>query len=693
MKLIERRNRVQLTGDAEEYAFEMVATPKIFRMLADNYRYKDEAIIRELSCNGWDAQGDADNLDVPMEVHLPTSSQPYFSIRDFGIGLEKDFLIKTYITFGDSTRTNSNNHIGALGIGSKSPFGYTDSFVVESWKDGEHTICLMYENDLGYYRARVMVHEFDIDKPNGVKITVNVEPDDVRSWQQAAERVYPHFPVQPKFSGYKPDIKLPEYVMEGDGWGLCVGHDDYWRRRTASAIMGNISYPLEYADEKIPQEVHDLMRVKMDVNFNIGDLSIDNSREGLSYDKRTVNNIIYRFKQIISELEAKCSEYFESCDCLWDAAVAHHNITDVIPASIVNNLPTECFKWQGKEVYTIIDGYVEGVKLYKFTKTSAGNARRSESNNIHVHGSFHFVEDDLKVGGQARCREYVKNSTDDKICVVLVKFRDNAVRTEWMERLGILERHMVKASSLPKPTPKPRNSGGSTLNKVEEVSLFVGGRLVSYAWENKQKDLKEGGLYVELKRFQPIHPTKDDYHCYDLESLKNDVQRVLGKDIEVWGIKSQLIEQVESDSNWQNFFDYVKELCEEVSKDSETVDLLWRQESIEEFEDGDFHLTLDSISELMDFAEEGTVLHSLKLDYEKTVLTTEQQEKIRNINRLRSALGEEKLVVCGPYTNLVDRWKQIEEKVPLIKALPWSTDFNDESGYSFANYIHYCLEN
>lgn len=43
-----------------------------------------KAIVREIFANGWDSQKEAGNLDTPIDIHLPTMWEPYFSVRDYG---------------------------------------------------------------------------------------------------------------------------------------------------------------------------------------------------------------------------------------------------------------------------------------------------------------------------------------------------------------------------------------------------------------------------------------------------------------------------------------------------------------------------------------------------------------------------------------------------------------------------------
>jgi hypothetical protein len=79
---IEERN-IEQSGNFAESQFTIKASRKAFKILSDSlYSDKIKAIIRELSCNAYDAHVDAKNLDTPFDIHLPSVLEPIFYIRD-----------------------------------------------------------------------------------------------------------------------------------------------------------------------------------------------------------------------------------------------------------------------------------------------------------------------------------------------------------------------------------------------------------------------------------------------------------------------------------------------------------------------------------------------------------------------------------------------------------------------------------
>ena len=140
-------NEAVLSNVGQIGEFRIRNSAKAFSILSSGlYANKIRAIIRELSCNAVDAHKAAGTTDVPFEVHLPTALEPFFYIRDFGIGLNHDQVTNIYTTYFESTKTASNDFIGALGLGSKSPFSYTENFTVTAIKDGRKGLYTAFIN-------------------------------------------------------------------------------------------------------------------------------------------------------------------------------------------------------------------------------------------------------------------------------------------------------------------------------------------------------------------------------------------------------------------------------------------------------------------------------------------------------------------------------------------------------------------
>jgi len=87
MKLNEKVTEV-FECDENEKKFNIIANDKMFKILSSKiYANKILAPIRELSTNAYDAHVECGKKEIPFEVHVPSSKEKYFSVRDFGKGL------------------------------------------------------------------------------------------------------------------------------------------------------------------------------------------------------------------------------------------------------------------------------------------------------------------------------------------------------------------------------------------------------------------------------------------------------------------------------------------------------------------------------------------------------------------------------------------------------------------------------
>jgi hypothetical protein len=294
--------------------FKIKASAKAFSILSSGlYSNKIKAIIQELSCNAYDSHVAAGKKDVPFDVFLPSILEPSFYIRDYGVGLSDEEVNNVYTTYFESTKTKSNDYVGALGLGSKTPFCYTDNFTVTAWKNGVCRIYTAYINDLGC-PSIVKLSECDSDEPTGVKVEFSLKDkrDNVTFIDEAA-RVYKYFDILPNFINEN-IIPSHDNVLYKDfipGTDIIDLYNSY-NSPKCLAVMGNICYPIEIPSSFIiPDDIAWLFKLHLNqfkIRFNIGELDFQASREGLSYNKHTIESIYSKFREILSKITEKFQE-------------------------------------------------------------------------------------------------------------------------------------------------------------------------------------------------------------------------------------------------------------------------------------------------------------------------------------------------------------------------------------------------
>ena len=129
-----------------------------FKTLIDGiYNNKLGAVIREISSNARDAHIKSENTN-PFEIILDTNNSNLvtkMTIKDYGNGLTKEEMIKYLCTLNSSSKRDSNDFIGFLGIGSKSPFSLVNNYNFTSYKDNNKIV-------LNFFRADNETPHYDI---------------------------------------------------------------------------------------------------------------------------------------------------------------------------------------------------------------------------------------------------------------------------------------------------------------------------------------------------------------------------------------------------------------------------------------------------------------------------------------------------------------------------------------------------
>ena len=290
---------------AQEFVIE--ATGNIMDTLSTRmYTNPIRATIRELVSNGIDANLDKGVSD-PIKVHLPTRLEPEFFVEDFGIGMDNDTIMNVYTHYGNSTKNGSNDRIGGLGLGSKTPFAYTTQFFVTSAKNGKKNTYICFKNE-DNKPAINLVDSEDVDESvTGTKVSFPVKVEDISDFAKEAA-------VTLLFTMSMPDIisnvdsflyyanceNMDEYLAaREEARTKTYSNNDkleYMLRRSSYgdfiAEMGGVAYILD-SSEFLSDEGYSILQYikrKAEVvilHMPIGALSIQSSREGLHYNQRT----------------------------------------------------------------------------------------------------------------------------------------------------------------------------------------------------------------------------------------------------------------------------------------------------------------------------------------------------------------------------------------------------------------------
>lgn len=295
-------------GNVEEVGDFKIKTSAIaFDILSSGlYANKIKAIIRELSCNAYDAQIAAGNGDTPFDIHLPTFLEPTFYIRDYGVGLSHDQVVNIFTTYFESTKSDSNDFVGAMGLGSKAPFSYTSNFTIEAFQNGICNVYTAFINDAGFPSV-IRMETRDTEEPNGLKITVPVQEKDFRNFKSEAIEVFQWFKTVPNEVNDEIEFTKAEMKSYYDIDNIFVRADAtryHSYSYTLLAVMGNIAYPVDlemFTD--MFKHVNENSFNNFVFKFEIGDIEFSASRESLSYTQKTIDAIKQKIQYVFDNTE------------------------------------------------------------------------------------------------------------------------------------------------------------------------------------------------------------------------------------------------------------------------------------------------------------------------------------------------------------------------------------------------------
>lgn len=594
-------NSAVLSNVSSTNEFRIRNSSKAFSILSSGlYANKIKAIIRELSCNAYDSHVAAGKPDEPFTVHLPNRLEPWFSIRDFGVGLSHDEVINIYTTYFESTKTTSNDFVGALGLGSKSPFSYTENFTVTAIKGGKKGIYSAFVNDSGVPSIALM-SESDTDEGPGVEIRFSVEDfNDIPKFQSEAVAVYTWFKTQPivtGYSGYDAALKsgsisyTEKDIVPGIHRTASISRYSY-QQYPSYAVMGNIAYPIEVPN---PQQnlgsLADLLKYGLVIEFNIGEIDFQASREGLSYIPQTIAAI----KAKLENLQAKMYDLFlekvkgvdknkwvfagwlikESQDSLWGQYAVKYAKDNPSPLYVIST-----YNYPGTLYYTNLPLPNEELDAFNIKPTLIfRNYGTPKEFDFKVHqphvnyNTMHFFLNDTNKGAIQRIKNHVKNlSVSSTQYYIILDKIDKSKEMQTDAFFDMIHNppedliHKVSDTKETSVSKKSRNSDITILKLAfnpKARNTYNGNLGVFYTWKewgklNAITNSIDTFYYIPVSGFvsitKKISKFKETIHL-----LKDTV--LFGKSIGgVYGVRKADLDEVEKLPNWVNIEDHIEDI-------------------------------------------------------------------------------------------------------------------------------------
>lgn len=592
-------NEAILSNVGEIGEFRIRNSAKAFNILSSGlYANKIRAVVRELSCNAVDSHAAAGSADVPFEVHMPSMLEPWFSVRDYGVGLNHDQVTRIYTTYFESTKTDSNEFIGALGLGSKSPFSYTDNFTVTAIQHGRQGIYTAFINADGVPSIALM-QSGETDQPTGVEVKFSVnDRNDFSKFRTEATNVYRWFAVKPTVlgvSGFQHEVQV--YEVENLVPGVhTVPPARLGMNITSYAVMGNIAYPVD-----VPNAVENLgdlsflLQCGLVMHFGIGDLDFQASREGLSYIPQTIDSIRTKLLAVRSVLTGRLTVDAEAIGNLWQRAQWLNSqfekpLWKAAVTEYVRNTGFRLFdpgkRYDRFRIFELREDQLKeryNIEIHMFNKSNYGTCRPQTPDrgvedikvdppvnytfwSVPVARQTLFVISDVKTGALTRTKYHWRHRyTSGDVYVLTSADKTQPMKTsEFMAAIGGPPDEQIHlASELDQPERQARGSNAGVtimaLTLRNDSSRFGRRSDKAMVWRATysldQFNTTNQVLYVPLVGFE----VQSQHGVTDIKVLHTELlaSGLFGDKLVIHGVRKQDLAQVQALPNWVNLEDHI----------------------------------------------------------------------------------------------------------------------------------------
>jgi hypothetical protein len=623
---------IESLGLGERHTAKIKQTKSAFKILSSGiYSNKIRAVIRELACNAADAHIAAGTQSVPFLVHLPNHLEPWFSIRDYGTGLSHEDVINLYTTYFESSKTNSNEFTGCLGLGSKSPLAYTDNFTVVSYFGGvKRTYSWFFDED--EMPCISQIGESECSEHDGLEVHLAVNKDDFDAFREEAEDVLKYFKNPPKVVGAKVDLNINLIHDEGD-FAITGGRHD-----GVVAVMGNVAYPVEFNWSNglgnTPSWLYDSGVI---LYYKIGDLDIAASREQLGYTAKTnkalqttLKDVEEKLLNIVQSEIDKCGSYVEACRKAHVMRQAHFWMGRLK------------YKGQGLKNFCSLD-----FNIASFTEGSRGGISREQTTHIAYVGEVKYVVADIGLTSVARCRQAVNsNNTIYLIQPELVQ--------EFLKQTELDKSELINVSTLPYVPAAKSNSGGQVFKGLYSITQGNYGKPSTW-WERHNDTVNDiTGAYVLFSKYDAVG-------AGGLDKLWNQVWqlRELGlKDVNCYGVRPREEERA-IENGWIKWEEYRRETVENFVA-AHKDEIAYHKEKV----DGDLIHQLITLKRL---GVDNDLINELEAEQNKVTSSISG----RGYDQLEYLMREFDIKI-KPATRRTEIIRALQNQYPMLQCVDWA---------------------
>ena len=315
----------------------------IIKLLRDKmYKNKIGAVCREVVSNSRDANREAGRESTPVCVELTNNlgsllsdEEMYITFQDNGVGISPNRMDNIFLKYGGSTKRDSDKYTGGFGIGAKTPFAYSNEFIIITIVE-EKGVRTKYEyqavitSDGKNETSRMILLGNEItNEQTGTKVCVPIKQEDRIVFEKELVYVTSLWKVKPILKGFTEETTITilketkDYIFIKDSSGR--DNRSMFGSQTFIALIDEIPYKLEkdkLADYKELEEISEKIEDnhKLVLKYNTGEVSVSGSREDVEYINDNYEKFVEKAKLALIEGEKliesflnSASSYVEAC--------------------------------------------------------------------------------------------------------------------------------------------------------------------------------------------------------------------------------------------------------------------------------------------------------------------------------------------------------------------------------------------
>lgn len=610
MQFVTQKREILTNASISKKEMTLSANAKAFKIILGGI-YPDiiKAIVRELFTNAWDSQKGAGTLDTPISIHSPSKYEPYFAIRDYGVGMSPDLVDKIYSNIFESTKDKSNDEAGTFGMGSKTPLGYMDNFTLISYQNGMFWYYDLYINEKGIPVVDLK-DTGSTDEANGVYVQIAVKSEDINAFKNNIL----HFvfgantPVTIDGSKYdgqyrtafqtekyeiveSPTIQVP-YIRMG-----CVLY-----KLDFALLLNSYGSYQRYSGSNKEQRMYNMHNVPLILNFPIGEFEVTGSREDIIYNADSKQKIRQSLENVIDEVTKEIQEKIDASPNYFEAKRDFSSLFNDLAQKIYGSYNShQYFKYKGKplndELYnfnsdSVNIGAISAVKNHYRSKVVDFSDVTTFSTLVNAHHHrkpiiLHVPQDskltDKMISSRARFLKTVKdNSRHFKTAHFVYRGSlENKTFKQIVQDFGSLAILDFEKSVI--PPPKEKEPRGSKTEKVyfcatynKNAQTVTGETKLFYHSEDQFNAKEYSKYYVPIKR---LEVEDEDYKKYsDVERILEYYEKYVDKDKKIAIINKSCAETAVK-FKLKNIFDDFRDRLSKIQLNDDEIKKLAHQKN------------------------------------------------------------------------------------------------------------------